>query len=120
MNVNAINNQPLQQPQQAFRGKSPQKYIQVITEQRPLSQYTKDFLLPQFKEVINVARNYGKPIRVAQLEGEKLLVNVGSLSKVIDAKKTKVDEIPKVLSTLIKGDAIAKEQGLKEGLSYIA
>ena len=120
MNINAINNSPLPQPQQAFKGKAPQKFVQIITEQRPLSQYTKDYLLPKFNEVANLAREYGKPIRIAQLQGEKLLVNVGSLSKVIDASKTSVTNFPKVLSKMIKGNAIAEEKGLQKGLSYIA
>ena len=122
MNINPINNTPVQQPQtqQAFRGKAPQKFVQIITEQRPVSQYTKDFLLPQFAEISKIARKYGKPVRVAQLEGEKLLVNVGSLTKVIDANKTRSVDLPMVLSNLIKGNAIAQEEGLQKGLSYIA
>ncbi len=119
MNINAINNSPLPQPQQAFRGKAPQKFVQIITEQRPLSQYTRDFLLPQFAEISKIARKYGKPVRVAQLEGEKLLVNVGSLTKVIDANKTRSVDLPMVLSNLIKGNSIAEERGLQKGLSYI-
>ena len=116
MNIYAINNS---QTQQTFGAKTPQKFVQVITERRPLSQYTKDYLLPKFNEVANIAKDYGKPVRVAQLEGEKLLVNVGSLTKVVDVNKTRLNDIPKILTNMIKGNNIAEEEGLKKGLSYI-
>ena len=120
MNITPINNLPTPQPQQNFRGKAPQRLLEVITEKRPLSNYTEEYLLPQFGKVLKVAELYGKkPIRVAQLEGEKLLVNVGTLSKIIDSKKTSVEELPKVLTNLIKANAYAEESGLQAGFSYL-
>ena len=65
MNINSINNT---QVQQSFRGKAPQKFVQIITEQRPVSQYTKDFLLPKINEVANIAKEYGKPIFLHALQ----------------------------------------------------
>ena len=120
MNITAINNLPTPQPQQNFRGKAPQRFLEVITEKRPLSNYTTEHILPKFKEVIKAAKFYGKPVRVAQLEGEKLLVNVGNISKVVDANTTPLTEIPNVLSGIIKANNIAEERGLKAGLSYLA
>ena len=120
MNINTINNLPTPQPQIEFKGKVPQEYIQFITEKKPFSTYAQEHVLPQFNEVIKMAKNYRKPIKVAQLTNEKLLVNVGNLSKVIDANKTPITEIPMVLSNLIKANAVAEEKGLKAGFSYLA
>ena len=120
MNINAINNQPLPQPQQAFKGKAPQKFVQIITEQRPISQYTNDYLLPKINEVADVVKSFGKPVKVAQLEGEKLLINIGSLTKIFDANKTSANDLPKTLIDMIKANNIAQKEGLKKGLSYIA
>ncbi len=120
MNITAINNIPTPQPQQNFKGKAPQRLIEVITEKRPLSRYTQEHVLPQFDVVSKVAKNYGKPIKVAQLEGEKLLINVGNLTKVINTNETRVTDIPMILSNLIKANSIAEERGLEAGFSYLA
>ena len=124
MNISAIRNLPQPQPQiesqQSFRGKAPRKFLEVITEKRPLSNYTEEYLLPEIAKVIDIAKTYGKPVKVAQLKGEKLLVNVGTLTKVIDSNKTSVREFPKVLIDLIKANSYAEDCGLQAGLSYLA
>ena len=119
MNINSINNVPLPQPQQTFKGKPAQKFVQVITEQRPLSGYTKEYLLSKIKGLSKVVEQYGKPLRIAQLEGERLLVNVGNLTKVVDASTTRLDDIPKILRNMVKANAVAEEKGLQKGLEMI-
>ncbi len=119
MNISSINSMPLPQHQQTFKGNVKQKFVQIITEQRPVSGYTRDYLLPKIKGLSKIAEQYGKPLRVAQLEGEKLLVNVGNLTKVVDASKTRLDDIPRILSNIIKANVVAEEKGLQKGLEKI-
>ena len=119
MKINPVNNQPLPQPQQTFRGRGLNNFVQVVTEKAPVTQYCRDFVLPQASKLEQIASKYGKPVRIAQLADEKLLVNVGTVSNVLDVKKLRVTDIPAAIINVIKGNAIAEERGVKKGLEYI-
>ena len=110
MNINAINS--LNFSKQSFKGIN-DKFYKEITERRPLSENYQKYIRPAIKqEVVKTAQFYGKPVRIAQLEGEKLLINVGSITKLIDAGNSTPNRITSIIENLIRGNFIAEERGV--------
>ena len=114
MNINAVNGINSTN----FHSKM-KNFVQVVTEKRPLDNYTKEFILPEIKKVSKIAELHGKPVRIAQLEDNKLLANVGNTTGIVDLKTTPLEHIETTFRNLVRGNSIAEEQGYQKGIEYI-
>lgn len=118
MNINAINN--CNSSQQTFRGWNDRRFFKEITERSKFSKHYKEAILPEIKEkAINKAQFYGKPVRIAALDNNKFLVNVGTITRFIDGNEVNPATMSSIIENLARGNSVAEDYGIKKAEEFI-